>query len=84
MDSDVIVYQFSRSPVEHGDFSHFLNLYGADKLPTGRRLRLFLRKDFGPMNVICERAGMFERLIYDRTKRVFEYFELPFDAKPPS
>jgi hypothetical protein len=39
MDREAIVYQFSRSKVERGDFSHFLNLYGADKLPTGRRLR---------------------------------------------
>jgi hypothetical protein len=39
MDHDGIVYQFSRSKVQRGDFSHFLSLYGADKLPTGRRLR---------------------------------------------
>ena len=26
---------------------------------------------------------MFERLIYDRSKAVFEYFGLPFDAEPP-
>lgn len=43
----------------------------------------FIGKDFLPMNAICERAGMFERLIYDRSKAVFEYFNLPFDAKPP-
>jgi hypothetical protein len=35
----VIFYQFSRSKVERGEFGHFLNLYGPDKLPTGRRLR---------------------------------------------
>ncbi len=34
-----IFYQFSRSEVERSDFSHFLSLYGPDKLPTGRRLR---------------------------------------------
>jgi hypothetical protein len=43
----------------------------------------FIRKDFVPMNAICERAGMFERLIYDRSKAVFQYFDLPFDAEPP-
>jgi len=43
----------------------------------------FISKDFPPMNAICERAGMFERLIYDRSKAVFEYFGLPFDATPP-
>ena len=26
---------------------------------------------------------MFERGIYDRSKAVFEYFGLPFDAEPP-
>ena len=35
------------------------------------------------MNAMCERAEMFERLIYDRTKALFEYFNLPFDAEPP-
>ena len=25
----------------------------------------------------------FEHLIYDRSKAVFEYFGLPFDAEPP-
>jgi hypothetical protein len=39
MDSDLIFYQFSRSKVERGDFSHFLGLYAFDKLPTGGRLR---------------------------------------------
>lgn len=42
----------------------------------------FLRADFGPMNAICERGGMFEQLIYERTKAIFEYFKLPFDADP--
>jgi hypothetical protein len=166
MSNDLIFYQFSRSKVERGDFSHFLSLYALDKLPTGRRLREmmnrfvfcidgwdedpreihtipeirrfylafhdawpfwlyfcsfdadnlramtmsclpnvstmqvdgkskmavtcnpldlvnFLRKDFVSMNLICERAEMFERPIYDRTKRVFEYFGLPFEEEPP-
>ena len=39
MDSDLIFYQFSRSKVERGDFSHFLSLYAPDRLPAGRRLR---------------------------------------------
>ena len=40
MGSDLIFYQFSRSKVERGDFSHFLkSLYAADRLPAGRRLR---------------------------------------------
>jgi hypothetical protein len=166
MVGDLIFYQFSRSKVERGDFSHFLSLYAQDKLPEGRRLRQmmncfvfciegwdsdsreihmipevrrfysafhdawpywlyfcnldvdtlramtmcclpsintmqvdgqvqvkvtcdpldllnFLKRDFMPMNLMCERAGMFERLSYERTKALFEYFNLPFDAPPP-
>ena len=166
MGHDVVFYQFSRSKVERGDFSHFLSLYTPDKLPEGRRLREmmncfvfcvegwdndpreihtipevrrfysafheawpywlyfcnldvdvlramtlcclpdvstmqvdgrtqvnvtchpldllnFIRRNFLPMNLMCERAEMFERGIYDRTKAVFEYFNFPFDAEPP-
>ena len=39
MTGDLIIYEFSRSKVNRGDFSHFLSLYASDKLPTGRRLR---------------------------------------------
>ena len=39
----------------------------------------FLKRDFPPMNEMCERAEMFEERIYDRTKAVFQYFGLPFD-----
>ena len=46
-------------------------------------LKLFQR-DFTPMNLMCERAEMSERGIYDRTKAVFEYFNLPFDVEPPA
>ena len=41
----------------------------------------FLAQDFNPMNAICERAEMFERLIYDRSKAVFEYFGLPYEPR---
>jgi hypothetical protein len=44
----------------------------------------FIKRDFMPMNLMCERAGMSERGIYDRTKAVFGYFKLPFDAEPPA
>lgn len=163
MTEDIIFYQFSRSKVERGDFSHFLSLYAPDKLPAGRRLREmmnsmvfcvegydddpreihsipeirrfysafheawpywlyfcnldvdtlramttcclpsltamkvdgkpnvavtyapldllnFLKRDFIPMNLMCERAEMFEDRSYDRTKAVFESFGLPFDG----
>jgi hypothetical protein len=166
MDHDLILYQFSRSKVQRGDFRHFLNLYAPYKLPTGRRLRDmmnrfefciegwdddpreihlipeirrfyaafheawpywfffcnldsdtmramvacclasvntmqvdgqaqvaltfdpvdlldFIKRDFLPMNLMCERADMFEERIYSRSKAVFGYFGLPFDAPPP-
>jgi hypothetical protein len=166
MEGDLILYQFSRSKVERGDFGHFLGLYAPDRLPTGRSLGEmmgrfvfciegydtdpreihlipevrrfysafheawpfwlyfcnldadtlramamcclpdvstiqvdgqtkmavtcdpldllnFIKWDFPPMNQMCERAEMAERGIYDRSKAVFEYFGLPFDAEPP-
>jgi len=36
--------------------------------------------DFGPMNTMCERTGMFEQHIDERTRAIFGYFGLPFDA----
>ena len=42
----------------------------------------FISGGFVPMNEMCERAGMSERQIFERTKVVFEYFNLPFDASP--
>ena len=43
----------------------------------------FIKRDFMPMNAMCDRAEMFERGIYDRSKVVFEYFGLPFEVEPP-
>ena len=39
MDFDLISYQFSRQKVERRDFTHFLDFYALEKLPTNRRLR---------------------------------------------
>jgi len=44
----------------------------------------FLKRDLVPMNEICDRADLFEHLVYERTKRVFEYFGLAFDAPSPN
>lgn len=44
----------------------------------------FLARDLVYMNAMCDRAQMFERLIYDRSKAVFGYFGLPFDADAAS
>ena len=43
----------------------------------------FLAADFMPMNALCEQARVSERLIYDRSKAVFEFFGLPYAAPPP-
>lgn len=43
----------------------------------------FLKRDFVPMNMICERGEMFEKTIYERIRAVFDYFDLPFDEEPP-
>lgn len=43
----------------------------------------WIAKGFGPMNELCEAAGMTEHQIYDRTKALFDYFRLPFDIPPP-
>ena len=44
----------------------------------------FIKRDFMPMNAMCDRGQMSERGIYDRSKAVFEHFGLPFDAEPPA
>jgi hypothetical protein len=44
----------------------------------------FLKRDFLPMNLMCERARMFEDRIFNRTKALFEYYGLPFDAERPA
>lgn len=41
----------------------------------------FVSGGFVPMNEMCERAGMSEPEIFNRTKAVFEYFSLPFDVE---
>jgi hypothetical protein len=42
----------------------------------------FIRRDFVPMNAMCERAGMFEDRIEQRTQAIFEYFGLPHTDEP--
>ena len=39
MNDDIIIYQFSRSEVEQGNFTHFLEQFRAEKLPSGTPLR---------------------------------------------
>lgn len=43
----------------------------------------FIEKNFAPLNTMMERAGMSEMDIYHRTRDIFRYFNLPFDAPPP-
>lgn len=44
----------------------------------------FVRAGLLSMNEICDRAEIFESGIYERTKAVFGYYGLPFDAAPPA
>lgn len=166
MTADLIVYQFSREKVERCDFSHFLTIYGSDKLPQGLALKQlvgrlvfciegydvdpreiylidevrwfytafheawpywllfcdlhqdslktavlcclqtftafkvdgrvtcaveydlldlvqFIAHDLPFMNGMCKRAGMTEVEIFQRTREVFLYFGLPFEANDP-
>ena len=48
-----------------------------------RELLQFIMNGWGPMNEMCERAGMSERAIYDRSKAIMGYYHLPFDVPPP-
>lgn len=44
----------------------------------------FISGAFDPINEMCERAGMSERQIFDRTKALFGYFNLPFNEQAPA
>ena len=43
----------------------------------------FIMAGWAPMNEMCDRAGMSERAIYDRSKAIMNYYHLPFDVPPP-
>ncbi len=43
----------------------------------------FIFAGFAPMNEMCDHANMSEFDIWKRTKAIFEYFNLAFDAPPP-
>ena len=48
----------------------------ADLLPV-------IHRDLVQLNAMMERAGMSELAIYERTRKVFRHFHLPFHAEPP-
>ena len=43
----------------------------------------FIKKNFVPLNMMMERAGMSEMDIYNRTRDVFLHYKLPYDSEPP-
>jgi hypothetical protein len=43
----------------------------------------FIIKNFGPLNLMMERAGMSEMDIYNRTRDVFHHYKLPYNSEPP-
>ena len=64
-----------------------LKLQGRDNVQVSLdplEILQFISVGFAPMNELCERAGMSEGQIFDRTKAVFEYFNLPFDQQAPA
>jgi len=64
-----------------------IEIDGSDKLAAAfdkAEVVNFLKADSGPMSEMCERAGLSERGIYDRTKAIYQFWGLPFDAEPPS
>ena len=42
----------------------------------------FISLDFAPMNLICERAAMFQDRIERRTRAILDYFCLPYNDEP--
>ena len=44
----------------------------------------FISAGFTPMNQMCDRANISEFDIYKRTRAIFAYFNLPFNAPPPA
>ncbi len=43
----------------------------------------FIERNFIPLNTMMERAEMSEMDIYNRTRDIFLYFNLPFNSEPP-
>ena len=43
----------------------------------------FIMKNWVPLNMMMERAGMSEMDIYNRSRDVFLHFHLPYDSEPP-
>ncbi len=43
----------------------------------------FIPKNWVPLNMMMERAGMSEMEIYNRSRDVFQHFKLPYDQPPP-
>jgi hypothetical protein len=68
-----------QSKVERDPF-----LAQADILSVGSpELLRFIECNFIPLNTMMERAGMSETDIDNRTRDIFLYFKLPYDAPPP-
>ncbi len=43
----------------------------------------FISRNFVPLNMMMERAGMSEMDIDNRSRDVFHHFHLPYDSAPP-
>jgi hypothetical protein len=59
---------------------------GSDRVRVNYDVTELLRLcpvDLFAMNLVCERAGLSELEIFERTRDVFAYWCLPFHASPP-
>ena len=43
----------------------------------------FIMAGWAPMNAMCDRAGVSERAIYDRSKAIMNYYHLQIEVPPP-
>jgi hypothetical protein len=42
-----------------------------------------IQKNFNPLNLMMECAGLTELDLYNRTRDVFHHIHLPYDSEPP-
>lgn len=74
---EMTFYQFSREMVERGDFSHFLQRYGPEKLPQGKRLAEMQ----GTMSFFVDGYNDDPRELYE-IEEVRNFYAQFFDAWP--
>ena len=85
---DKTLYQFSRSAVEAGDFSHFLEMFGLDHLPKDQALRpLFNSFGFAVGGYDDDSRELYEipevRVFFQQFRRAWPYWFFVSDLDLP-